>query len=72
MFYFILFYFIWIPLVWCIGVRSCYDEGKRVAETLAMDYHRGAGIEVCCFHIMIISYSYMHKVMFVDGDKFIN
>ncbi|GAA0159926.1 decarboxylase [Lithospermum erythrorhizon] len=29
-----------------IGVRSCYDEGKRVAETLAMDYHRGAGVEV--------------------------
>ncbi|RYR13118.1 hypothetical protein Ahy_B04g070280 isoform G [Arachis hypogaea] len=29
-----------------IGVRSCYDEGKRVAETLSMDYHRGAGIEV--------------------------
>ncbi len=24
----------------CIGVRSCYDEGKRVAETLMMDYHR--------------------------------
>jgi UDP-glucuronate decarboxylase len=23
-----------------IGVRSCYDEGKRVAETLMMDYHR--------------------------------
>ncbi len=23
-----------------IGVRSCYDEGKRVAETLFMDYHR--------------------------------
>ncbi|MBN2198575.1 MAG: SDR family oxidoreductase [Candidatus Aminicenantes bacterium] len=23
-----------------IGLRSCYDEGKRVAETLAMDYHR--------------------------------
>lgn len=23
-----------------IGVRSCYDEGKRVAETLVMDYHR--------------------------------
>ena len=23
-----------------IGVRSCYDEGKRVAETLCMDYHR--------------------------------
>lgn len=29
-----------------IGVRSCYDEGKRTAETLAMDYHRGLGIEV--------------------------
>ncbi|KAI4371397.1 hypothetical protein MLD38_019638 [Melastoma candidum] len=29
-----------------IGVRSCYDEGKRTAETLAMDYHRGMGIEV--------------------------
>lgn len=29
-----------------IGVRSCYDEGKRVAETLTMDYHRGAGVEV--------------------------
>ncbi|KAJ9180770.1 hypothetical protein P3X46_008978 [Hevea brasiliensis] len=29
-----------------IGERSCYDEGKRTAETLAMDYHRGAGVEV--------------------------
>ncbi|KAG0613845.1 hypothetical protein M758_6G133600 [Ceratodon purpureus] len=29
-----------------IGVRSCYDEGKRTAETLAMDYHRGAGVQV--------------------------
>ncbi|VAI06883.1 unnamed protein product [Triticum turgidum subsp. durum] len=29
-----------------IGVRSCYDEGKRTAETLAMDYHRSAGVEV--------------------------
>lgn len=28
------------------GVRSCYDEGKRTAETLAMDYHRGAGVQV--------------------------
>ncbi|XP_020526697.1 UDP-glucuronic acid decarboxylase 1 isoform X2 [Amborella trichopoda] len=28
------------------GVRSCYDEGKRTAETLAMDYHRGADVEV--------------------------
>ncbi|KAL5221852.1 hypothetical protein ABZP36_026565 [Zizania latifolia] len=29
-----------------IGVRSCYDEGKRTAETLTMDYHRGADLEV--------------------------
>ncbi|GAB4843622.1 UDP-glucuronic acid decarboxylase 2 [Ancistrocladus abbreviatus] len=29
-----------------IGVRSCYDEGKRTAETLTMDYHRGLGTEV--------------------------
>ncbi|KAG1338716.1 UDP-glucuronic acid decarboxylase 2 [Cocos nucifera] len=28
-----------------IGVRSCYDEGKRTAETLTMDYHRGAQVE---------------------------
>lgn len=24
----------------CVGIRSCYDEGKRLAETLMMDYHR--------------------------------
>jgi UDP-glucuronate decarboxylase len=24
----------------CLGPRACYDEGKRVAETLCMDYHR--------------------------------
>jgi len=29
-----------------IGIRSCYDEGKRVAETLAFDYHRQNGVEV--------------------------
>ncbi|MEJ7617082.1 MAG: UDP-glucuronic acid decarboxylase family protein [Pyrinomonadaceae bacterium] len=28
-----------------IGIRSCYDEGKRVAETLMMDYHRQNGVE---------------------------
>ncbi len=30
----------------CIGVRSCYDEGKRVAETLMMDYHRQNGVDI--------------------------
>ena len=29
-----------------IGIRACYDEGKRVAETLLFDYHRQYGIEV--------------------------
>lgn len=33
------------------GVRSCYDEGKRTAETLTMDYHRGAEVEVCVFFL---------------------
>ena len=29
-----------------VGLRSCYDEGKRVAETLMMDYHRQSQIDV--------------------------
>ncbi len=29
-----------------IGLRSCYDEGKRLAETLMMDYHRQNGVDV--------------------------
>jgi UDP-glucuronate decarboxylase len=29
-----------------VGVRSCYDEGKRVAETLCMDYHRQHAVDV--------------------------
>ncbi len=29
-----------------IGIRSCYDEGKRCAETLFMDYHRQNGVNV--------------------------
>jgi len=29
-----------------IGLRSCYDEGKRVAETLTMDYHRQNQVDV--------------------------
>ena len=30
----------------CIGIRSCYDEGKRVAETLFFDYHRMNKIDI--------------------------
>jgi UDP-glucuronate decarboxylase len=29
-----------------IGIRSCYDEGKRVAETLMTDYHRSNAVDV--------------------------
>ena len=29
-----------------IGPRACYDEGKRVAETLMSDYHRQAGVDI--------------------------
>ena len=29
-----------------IGPRSCYDEGKRLAETLMMDYHRQNGVDI--------------------------
>ena len=30
----------------CLGPRACYDEGKRVAETLCMDYKRNNGVQV--------------------------
>jgi UDP-glucuronate decarboxylase len=29
-----------------IGIRSCYDEGKRVAETLCFDYHRQHNVDI--------------------------
>jgi len=29
-----------------IGIRSCYDEGKRVAETIFMDYHRQNKVDI--------------------------
>jgi len=29
-----------------IGLRACYDEGKRVAETLLMDYHRQNNVDI--------------------------
>ncbi len=29
-----------------IGIRSCYDEGKRAAETLCMDYHRQNNVKI--------------------------
>lgn len=29
-----------------IGIRSCYDEGKRIAETLTMDFHRKYNLDI--------------------------
>jgi UDP-glucuronate decarboxylase len=29
-----------------IGIRSCYDEGKRLAETLMMEYHRNEAVDI--------------------------
>ncbi len=29
-----------------LGIRACYDEGKRIGETLCMEYHRQYGVEV--------------------------
>jgi len=30
----------------CIGIRSCYDEGKRIGETLCFEYHRMHGVKI--------------------------
>jgi len=47
-----------------IGVRSCYDEGKRVAETLMMDYHRQNGVDV---RIVRIFNTYGPRMALDDG-----
>ncbi len=48
----------------CIGPRSCYDEGKRVAETLMMDYHRQNGVDI---RIVRIFNTYGPKMAENDG-----
>lgn len=47
-----------------IGPRSCYDEGKRVAETLTMDYHRQSKVDV---RIVRIFNTYGPRMLFDDG-----
>jgi UDP-glucuronate decarboxylase len=47
-----------------IGVRSCYDEGKRVAETLMMDYHRQNGVDI---RIVRIFNTYGPRMSVNDG-----
>lgn len=46
------------------GVRSCYDEGKRTAETLAMDYHRGAGVQVGHFQVLLVLYGIVVPLLY--------
>jgi len=47
-----------------IGIRSCYDEGKRAAETLFMDYHRKHNVDV---KIMRIFNTYGPRMAIGDG-----
>ena len=55
-----------------IGIRSCYDEGKRVAETLIMDYHNQYNVDT---RIVRIFNTYGPKMDKDDGrivSNFIN
>ncbi|MEQ1606136.1 MAG: UDP-glucuronic acid decarboxylase family protein [Pyrinomonadaceae bacterium] len=47
-----------------IGLRSCYDEGKRVAETLMMDYHRQNNVDT---RIVRIFNTYGERMLENDG-----
>ncbi len=47
-----------------IGIRSCYDEGKRVAETLAFDYHRQNKVDI---RVMRIFNTYGPRMFENDG-----
>ena len=47
-----------------IGIRSCYDEGKRIAETLCFDYQRMHGIDI---RIVRIFNTYGPRMMENDG-----
>ena len=47
-----------------IGVRSCYDEGKRIAETLCFDYQRMSGVEV---RVARIFNTYGPRMLIDDG-----
>jgi UDP-glucuronate decarboxylase len=48
----------------CTGVRSCYDEGKRIAETLTFDYHRENNVDI---RIMRIFNTYGPRMLENDG-----
>jgi UDP-glucuronate decarboxylase len=48
----------------CVGLRSCYDEGKRIAETLMMDYHRQNKVDT---RIIRIFNTYGPRMLENDG-----
>ncbi|KAI3819630.1 hypothetical protein L1987_13471 [Smallanthus sonchifolius] len=58
------------------GVRSCY-EGKQTAETLAMDYHRGAGVELgsclwmveCWIRRLLVNFERAKAAIKVESEK---
>ncbi len=47
-----------------IGIRSCYDEGKRVAEALFFDYHRQNGVDI---RVIRIFNTYGPRMLVNDG-----
>lgn len=47
-----------------VGIRSCYDEGKRCAETLFFDYHRQHALEI---KVIRIFNTYGPRMHFGDG-----
>jgi len=47
-----------------IGIRSCYDEGKRVAETLCFDYHRQNQVDI---RVVRIFNTYGPRMLTDDG-----
>lgn len=47
-----------------LGPRACYDEGKRAAETLFMDYHRQYGVDI---RIVRIFNTYGPRMAIDDG-----
>lgn len=47
-----------------VGIRSCYDEGKRCSETLFMDYHRQYGVRI---KIIRIFNTYGPRMLANDG-----
>lgn len=48
----------------CIGPRACYDEGKRVAETLCFDYNRQHKVDIC---VVRIFNTYGQRMALNDG-----